>query len=108
MWRSSVVVAGARFGLACATAPQGPAGAAYRSSCMHMETVGFEAEYSASAIEGRTVVGDHDEFEGLPDVQVAAQSLSTKRIVFVVSDPTGRFALPRLEPGRYEVSTCLN
>ena len=108
MWRSSGLAAGALFGLACATAPQGSVGAAYKSSCMGMVTVDFEAEYSASAIAGRTVVGDHDEFESLPNVQVAARSVSTKRVVFVVSDSKGRFALPRLEPGRYEVSTCLD
>ena len=108
MWRSSAVASGALFGLACATAPQGPAGATYRSSCMHMETGVFEGEYSASAIEGRTVVGAAGDFEGLPNVQVAVRSLSTQRVVFVVSDSTGRFALPRLEPGRYEVSTCLD
>lgn len=94
--------------LACATAPQGPAATTYRGSCMQMETVVIEAEFAAGRIEGRTIIGDLDEFEGLGDVQVAARSVSTKKVVFVISDSEGRFSLPRLEPDRYELSTCLD
>lgn len=75
---------------------------------MHMETAVFDGEFAAGRIEGRAVVGDGDDFEGLADVQVAARSLRTKRVVFVISDSAGRFTLPRLDTGDYEVSTCLD
>jgi hypothetical protein len=79
----------------------------FREQCKMFESLDF-GQKSAATLGGRTWVSTNGGTESLPGVQIAARELSSGKVAYAIASVEGRYALPTLRSGEYEVWTCFD